>query len=623
VHVILYIRFDNLIKYFLIKVKYCKSMKNTLLKCVESVVSKEISTVNIVKECLSECRKATHLNAFTEIDGTKALEDAERFDKKLQYNQLHPLLSGSMISIKDNFCVCGSRTSAGSKMLSEFISPYDSTVVSHMTSNGAITFGKTNMDEFAMGSSGATSVFGASVNPWSYSVTASENSHRCTKNADIGDNSVEHDRYSGGETLSPGGSSSGGAVATSAGLSHASIGSDTGGSIRQPASFCGVVGMKPTYGSISRHGLIAYASSLDTPSVLTRSVTDAAVVFDSLSGRDEQDPSGWHRPTVEKVIPKLFEIHPDEIRSSALGSTSLYRAETISALVKRASLLSSLKGLRVGIPQEFHVHEIDPVIVQAWQLAIDTLEDAGAVVTDVSVPSLKIALPCYYILACAEASSNLSRYDGIRYGSRSSVITSSFESMKSSKSTLINTLLREISVTRSEAFGDEVIRRILTGTYVLSQSAYHDYYMRAMSVRESITSEMIASFQHVDIVLGPTVPFLPFSLSSSMDVSRMMLNDVLTVPANLAGIPAMSIPVGVAEKVTDRLVSGTDNSLRHYRDSSAAAGDGSVGSVRSKSIVPIGIQLMAPTYQEYLLFKAALAIEQRIGDFTKQMFIVN
>ena len=377
-------------------------------------------------------------------------------------------LAGIPLGIKDLFCTNGVRTTAGSRILEPFVPPYESTVTSNLLRDGAVFLGKTNLDEFAMGSSNMSSAFGPVTNPWSPP----------------------------GRKLVPGGSSGGSAAAVAAGLAMGATGTDTGGSIRQPASLCGIAGIKPTYGRCSRFGVVAFASSLDHPGAFGRSVSDCAVLLRSMAGFDPKDSTSADRPV------------PDFAAACARG----------------------VKGLRVGVPREYRQDGMASEITALWDRGLAWLREAGATVVDVSLPHTKYGLAAYYIVAPAEASSNLARYDGVRFGKREA------------GEDLVDLYER----TRAEGFGEEVQRRVLIGTYVLSAGYYDAYYTRAQKVRALILRDFTEAFAKVDALLTPTTPNAAFAHGDKMDDPvTMYLNDVFTVPADLAGIPAMSVPAGL------------------------------------------------------------------------------
>ena len=446
------------------------------------------------------------INAMISIDREEALESADRCDAMRSRGEVLPPLCGVPIAVKDNLCTRASTTTCGSRMLQHYVSPFDAHVVSQLRNAGAILIGKTNLDEFAMGGSTETSVFGSSCNPW-------DNQRTC------------------------GGSSGGSAAAVAAGFSSAAIGTDTGGSIRQPASFCGVCGLKPTYGRVSRYGLIAYGSSLDVAGPLAHTIQDIATILQTIASHDHRDSTSLNTPV------------PDYV--------------TVCQ--------SSKQPLRIGVIRE-HLESdgLNPEMRLAIQTAIDVFRMVGAKIIDISLPHSKYCIPAYYIIAPCEASSNLARYDGAHYGFRASTTPSGHK---------IATLDDMYETTRSEGFGPEVRRRILLGTYALSAGYYDAYYLKALKVRRLIRNDYDAAFQQVDVLLGPTTPNPAFRLGEKInDPVQLYLEDLFTVGSNLAGIPALSMPLG---KTTDGL--------------------------------PIGIQLQAPALQEASLLTAGYRFQTEFG----------
>ena len=433
----------------------------------KEIESKNSSVKELVIDFLNNINNLNpQINAFTTITKEKAVLQAEFIDRQISDNSKLPLLSGIPISIKDNICTEGIVTSCSSNMLRNFVAPYESTVTDNLWKEGAICLGKTNLDEFAMGSSTETSAFGATSNPWDTSRV-------------------------------PGGSSGGSAASVAAGLSLASIGSDTGGSIRQPASFCGVVGLKPTYGRVSRWGLIAFASSLDQIGPITNTVSDAAEILSIISGNDPFDSTSLDLPV------------PDYI----------------------SNLNKSIKGLKIGIIKECLDHPgLDSEVKKSVEKSIKRFQSLGAEIIDISCPRFNDGIATYYVIAPSEASANLARYDGVKYGYRSSG-TDNLSDMTSQS--------------RSEGFGDEVQRRILIGTYALSAGYSDAYYKKAQKVRTLIKNDFDKAFEIVDILLSPTCPTTAFLKGDySNDPLSMYLSDLLTVPVNLAGLPAITIPCG-------------------------------------------------------------------------------
>ena len=435
---------------------------------IQGLNQKHFSAKELIQDYINKISKEKVLNAFVRINPEKSIKNAENSDNRRKRNEALPL-DGVPIAVKDIFCIKDEETNASSKILQTFIPQYESTVTRKLLESGGIVIGKTSMDEFAMGSSNETSISGAVVNPWS----------------------------KGEKKLVPGGSSGGSAAAVSARLCAAALGTDTGGSIRQPASFCGVVGLKPTYGRCSRWGIIAFASSLDQAGPLARSVRDVAVMQESISGYDIMDST-----SVDKKVPNFL-----------------------------AACSESIKGKKIGIPKEYLISELSDEVQNIWDNGIEWLKSAGASMVDISLPHTSYALPAYYIVAPAEASANLARYDGVKYGYRSKNIKN----------------LDELySKTRSEGFGKEVKRRILIGTYVLSAGYYDAYYLRAQKVRTKIVQDFNNAFKICDAILTPTTPTGAFEIGEKNDDPvAMYLNDIFTVPASLAGLPAISTPAGL------------------------------------------------------------------------------
>jgi len=426
-----------------------------------------VSSVELTREYLARIeRYQGELNAFISITSEAALSQAADADKRRAAGTAGPL-TGIPIAHKDIFCTQGEKTTCGSRMLAEFVSPYDATVVERLRSAGVVMLGKTNMDEFAMGSSNETSYFGPVRNPW-----------------DV--------------TRVPGGSSGGSAAAVAARLVAAATATDTGGSIRQPAALCGVTGLKPTYGRVSRYGMIAFASSLDQGGLITQSAEDAALLLSAMAGFDPRDST-----SVELPVPDYS-----------------------------ASLKSPLKGLKIGVLKEYFEKGLDREVEQHVRAALDVLHSQGALIKDVSLPSLPLSVPTYYVVAPAECSSNLARFDGVRYGYRCE-----------NPHDLMDLYCRS----RGEGFGAEVKRRIMTGTYVLSAGYYDAFYLKAQRVRQLISADFERAFHEVDVVIGPTTPTTAFELGAkTSDPVTMYLNDIYTIGANLAGLPAISVPCGLA-----------------------------------------------------------------------------
>ena len=472
--------------------------KLTLVESIKHVKEKKCSATELVSAYVKRIEKSDKLNCFN----TKDLENAVSKAKKIDANKkLDKALVGAPIAVKDLFCTKGIKTTASSKILSNFIPTYESTVTEKLWNEDAILIGKLNSDEFAMGSSNETSSFGNVLNPYRLN----------------------------NENLVPGGSSGGCASAVAADLTIATVGTDTGGSIRQPAAFTGIVGLKPTYGRCSRWGVVAFASSLDQAGPMTKDVRDAALMLDVISGYDEKDSTSANKP-----------------KSSFLNS-----------------IKNNVKGLKVGVPKEYHVDNMPREVDDLWQEGIKILKDNGAVIKDISLPHTKYALPTYYIIAPAEASSNLARYDGVRYGLRAEGkdLTEMYEN------------------TRSKGFGTEVKRRIMIGTYVLSSGYYDAYYLKAQKVRNLIKMDFDNAFKDVDVILTPTTPTPAFKFGENTDDPiAMYLNDIFTVTANLAGLPAISLPI------------------KYNKDG-----------------LPLALQLFGKSFDEQTLLNTAYSIEQQVN----------
>ncbi len=431
---------------------------------------RELSAVELTRACLAAMERGRGLNAFVTETPERALAMAEAADGRLARGEAGPL-EGLPVAVKDLFCTAGVRTTAGSRILADFVPPYESTVTARLWQAGAVLLGKTNLDEFAMGSSNTTSAFGPVVNPWT------------PPGQD--------------PPLVPGGSSGGSAAAVAGFLCPAATGTDTGGSIRQPAAFCGIVGIKPTYGRCSRFGIVAFASSLDQAGAFARSVEDAALLLQAMSGFDPNDAT----------------------------SADLAVPDWVGGLTGR------VKGLRIGIPEEYRLDGMPAEIEALWARGAEWLRAQGAELVEVSLPHTRYALPTYYIVAPAEASSNLARYDGMRYG------------LRVPGRDLVETYAR----TRGEGFGAEVRRRILIGTYVLSAGYYDAYYLKAQKVRRRIVQDFEAAFARCDALLTPTAPSAAFAIGEKNDDPvAMYLNDVFTVTVNLAGLPGISVPAGLS-----------------------------------------------------------------------------
>ncbi|MCP1203024.1 Asp-tRNA(Asn)/Glu-tRNA(Gln) amidotransferase subunit GatA [Acetobacter oryzoeni] len=444
----------------------------TLTQAREGLAARKFSARELAKAQLDAIARLNPvLNAYiTVLPAETVLAAADAADARYAAGTAG-LMDGLPIGVKDLFCTKGVRTTAASKMLENFVPPYESTVTANLLKAGAVFLGKTNLDEFAMGSANITSAFGPVASPWKRKDDPSA-------------------------TLVPGGSSGGSSAAVAAGLGLAATGTDTGGSIRQPAAYCGIVGLKPTYGRCSRWGTIAFASSLDQAGPMTRSVADAGLMLEAMAGFDEKDSTCSNRP-----VPAF---------SKAIGK--------------------SVKGLRVGIPTEYRSPNLPAEVVAMWEQGIAWLKEAGCEIVDVSLPHTKYGLTTYYIIAPAECSSNLARYDGIRFGIRKDAPT----------------LDGVYEATRAAGFGAEVRNRILMGTYVLSAGYYDAYYLKAQKVRTLIKRDFEQAFENVDVLLTPTAPSTAFAQGENMDDPvQMYLNDIFTVPASMAGVPALSVPVGL------------------------------------------------------------------------------
>lgn len=456
----------------------------TISEALDKLNKGEISSVDLTRAHIEEMAKGRVLNAYITETPELALEQAKQSDERRCAGRVG-LLEGIPVANKDLYCTKGVRTTAASKILSNFVPPYESTVSQKLQDAGSVMLGKLNTDQFAMGGSTLTSYFGATKNPW---------------NLD----------------LVPGGSSGGSAAAVGAGLCMGATGSDTGGSIRQPASFCGVTGIKPTYGRCSRYGIVAFASSLDQAGPMARSVRDCALMLQAMAGYDEKDSTVANVPV------------PDYTKA----------------------LTGDIRGKKIGIPKEYRPDGLNPDVAAVWDKGIQFLRDAGAEIVDISLPHTKYALPVYYIVACAEASSNLSRYDGVRYTTRVEG----------------NSLDELYENSRTDGFGDEVVRRILLGTFVLSAGFYDAYYTRAQRVRRLIYNDFVEAFKQVDAILTPAAPTPALSAEAlkQMKPVDVYLGDVFTTPASLAGIPGISLPVGLS---SNGLPIGLQLLGRHFDES--------------------------------------------------------
>ncbi len=482
----------------------------TIAQARDGLAAREFSSEELTRAHLNAIEAARDLNLFITETPDLALERAQAADARRAKDAAAGPMDGIPIAVKDLFCTEGVLTTAGSHILDGFTPTYESTVTANLRDAGAVMVGKTNLDEFAMGSANVTSYYGPAKNPWS-----------------AGD----------GKDRVPGGSSGGSAAAVAAHLCSASIGTDTGGSIRQPASFCGVVGLKPTYGRCSRWGIVAFASSLDQAGPLTRTVQDAAIMLGAMAGHDAKDS------TSAPVVTPDFE--------AALGG--------------------GVRGLKVGIPREYRIDGMPGEIEALWQQGIEWLKDAGAEPVDVTLAHTKYALPTYYIVAPAEASSNLARYDGVRYGLR--VPGETLDEMYEN--------------TRGQGFGAEVRRRVLIGAYVLSAGYYDAYYVKAQKVRTLIAQDFKTAFETVDVILTPTAPSAAFRIGEKMDDPiAMYLNDVFTVPASLAGLPGISVPAGL-----------------------------------NPEGLPLGLHLIGRPFDEETVLRAAEALETAAGFNTRPAYL--
>jgi aspartyl-tRNA(Asn)/glutamyl-tRNA(Gln) amidotransferase subunit A len=439
--------------------------QKTLVELSAGMQKGSLSSEELTRACLQRISKYDgELNSFVTVAEEQALAAAQAADERIKAGNAGPL-TGIPFAHKDIFCTRGVQTSCGSRMLDNFIAPYDATVTQKLLEAGAVMIGKTNMDEFAMGSSNETSFYGPVKNPWD-------------------------------ESTVPGGSSGGSAAAVAARLVPASTGTDTGGSIRQPAALCGITGLKPTYGRVSRYGMIAFASSLDQGGAFTRTAEDAAVMLGAMAGFDSRDSTSVDRPVDDYL----------------------------------AGLNAPLKGLRIGLPKEYFGEGLDAGVAAVIEAALEEYRKLGATITDVTLPNTHLSVPAYYIVAPAECSSNLSRFDGVRFGYRAS-----------DPKDLEDLYTRS----RGEGFGEEVKRRILIGTYALSAGYYDAYYLQAQKVRRLIRDDFMQAFEQVDVIMGPTAPSVAFKLGEKADDPvSMYLSDIYTIAVNLAGLPAMSIPAG-------------------------------------------------------------------------------
>lgn len=475
----------------------------TIHELHQKLVAKELSAVELTNAVIAHKAKTEPtVHAYLADSHEQALAVAAKVDEKIAAGEAISPLAGIPGAVKDNICIKDQQATCASRMLENFVPPYNASVVEKLTGEDYVSLGKLNMDEFAMGSSSESSAFAKTTNPWNAEYV-------------------------------PGGSSGGAAASVAAGSAVWALGSDTGGSVRQPASYCGVVGLKPTYGNVSRYGLIAYASSLDQIGPVTRDVTDAAIVLNAISGHDHRDSTSipGERPDYTKA------------------------------------LVNDVKGLKIGMPKEYFGEGLNSEVREALEKAAKVYEGLGAEIVEVSLPTSKYALSAYYIIALAEASSNLARYDGVSYGLRVPA----------------DNLVEMFTKTRSQGFGAEVQRRILLGTYVLSSGYYDAYYLKALKARRLIKNEFDAAFEKVDVLLTPTAPNTAFKFGEKInDPLSMYLEDICTTPVNLAGIPGISIPAGFASNG-----------------------------------MPIGMQLLAPAMGEEVLFRTAYTFEQACPECNK------
>lgn len=479
-------------------------LKKSAQEIAEAVRTRQLSVREVCEAFLAQAKKWNDsLGAFIWLN-EKIVEQAQEMDQRISAGHDPGPLAGVPVAIKDNICTKDIPTTAASKMLENFISPFSATLVERLEASGALILGKTNLDEFAMGSSNENSAFGICRNPWNL-------------------NRV------------PGGSSGGSAVAVAAGMSPLSIGTDTGGSIRQPASYCGIVGVKPSYGRVSRYGLIAFASSLDQAGPMGRSVADVALALEIMGGVDP-----WDATSAQVSVPKFCE-----------------------------NIDTNMKGLKLGLPREFFQTELDGEIRTAIERALALLKSAGAQLVEIQMKTTELAVPTYYLIASSEASTNLSRYDGVRYGYRSDFSGNPARDLE-----------EFYSRSRGEGFGEEAKRRIILGTHALSTGHYDEFFNKASRVRRLIRDEYIQAFQKCDLILGPVTSTLPFKIGEKInDPLSMYLNDVYTTSANLVGIPGMSLPVGL-----------------------------------SKEGLPMGIQLLAPHFEEQRLFNVGGFLESTLAE---------
>jgi len=486
--------------------------KLTIKEALDGLKKKEFSSVELTEAHVKACENARDLNCFVTETFDLARAQAKASDEKYAKGE-NGMLEGIPLAMKDLYCTEGVRTTASSRILENFVPPYESTVSGNMKREGMVMLGKASLDEFAMGSSNTTSAYGNVINPWKAN---------------------DSDKQ-----LVPGGSSGGSAASVAARIAMGATGTDTGGSIRQPAAFCGITGIKPTYGRCSRWGIIAFASSLDQAGPLARSVEDCAIMLEAMAGYDEKDSTSVNVP-----VPHYA-----------------------------ASVGGSLKGVKVGVPKEYRVEGTNPEIIAAWDKGVAMLKDAGAEIVDVSLPHTKYALQTYYVIAPAECSSNLARYDGVRYG------------LRVEGENLVDTYEK----TREAGFGEEVKRRIMIGTYVLSAGYYDAYYNKARKVRKLIWQDFINAYEKCDVMITPTAPTSAFAIGeNTADPVTMYLNDIFTIPTSMAGMPGMSLPVGLDSRG-----------------------------------LPLGLQLIGQPFNEEMLFKVASALEKAAGFDALPQYLLN
>ena len=479
-------------------------VKLSIASALEGLKAKKYTVTEIVDAHIKQAEAQKHLNSYITETFDIAREQAKQSDANYAIGSARKL-EGVPVAVKDLFCTKGVKTTAGSKMLGNFVPSYESTVSQNIANHGTVMIGKANMDEFAMGSSNTTSYFGNVISPWK-----ARNSSK---------------------DLVPGGSSGGSAAAVSSFTAMAALGSDTGGSIRQPAAFTGTFGIKPSYGRCSRWGMVAFASSLDQAGVFTRNVKDAALMLEAMMGFDEKDSTSINQP-----VPEL-----------------------VSASTK------SVKGMKIGIPTDLMEMEgVNPEIISMWQNTIEMMKAEGASIVDITLPHAKYALPVYYVIAPAEASSNLARYDGVRYTYRTDKPCSNLEDL--------------YRFTRTEGFGEEVKRRIMIGTYVLSSSHMDAYYLKAQKVRRLIANDFKNAYEKVDVIMLPSTPTAAFGINDNQDDPlTMYLNDIFTIPASLAGLPCSSVPAAL-----------------------------------NSEGLPLGMQIVAPALDEYSVLQASAVIERAV-----------